>query len=120
MSPEAPNPIRKMLVTEESLLTLVKLLYVTQDSSTVVVYNFTRYLWFMVYRTGNITFVACLLWFMAYKEYYCWSVLVSLYRLCSLYNDELIRSVSIKHTDRYDSHGSYGAYEPTTHCALMS
>ena len=67
MSPEAPNPIRKMLVTEESLLTPVKLLYVTQDSSTVVVYNFTRFLWFMVYRTGNITFVARLLWFMAYR-----------------------------------------------------
>ena len=64
---EAPNTIRKMPVTDESLLTSVKPLYVTQDSSTVVVYNFTRFLWFMVYRTGNITFVAWLLWFMAYR-----------------------------------------------------
>ena len=79
-----------------------------------------RLLWFMAYRTRNITFVACLLCFMAYKEYYCWSVVVSLYGLYGSCNEELIRSVSIKHTDRYDLYESYGPYEPTKHCALMS
>ena len=79
-----------------------------------------RLMWFMAYRTRNITFVACLLWFMAYRTRNI-TVGACLFRfmayIYSSYNEELIRSVSIKHTDRYDS---YGPYEPTTHCALMS
>ena len=47
------------------------------------------------------------------EEYYCWSALVSLYGSYSSYNEELVRSVSIRHTDCYDSYGSYGPYEPT-------
>ena len=36
------------------------------------------------------------------EAYYYWSVLISLYGLYNLYNEELLRSVSMKHTDRYD------------------
>ena len=46
----------------------------------------------MAYRTRNITVRACP--FMAHT---------------SFYNEELIRSLSMKHTDRYDL---YGSYEP--------
>ena len=99
-----------------------------------------RLLWFMDYRTRNITFVACIVVYgLQNEEYYCWSVLVSLYGLYISYNAELIRSVSIKHTDRTNkqhtvpwchnemhapyvlrirtvsnSDGLYGAYDPST------
>ena len=79
------------------------------------------------------------------EEYYCWNVLVSLYCLYSLYNEEIIRSVLIKQTDRTNrqrtvpwchnemhtpyllgirtvsnSDGLYEAYDPSTALSIQT
>ena len=61
----------------------------------------------MAYRTRDVTFERGILLF----ERACFA-----FYILSLYNEELIRSVSMKHTDGYDPDGSY---EPSAYCNTL-
>ena len=77
--------------------------YRTLGGKNEIYYTFAQHLFhFLVYTTRNMTFVALLFWFMAYRTR---NITVGVCLFCFMayvayYNKELIRSVSIKHTDR--------------------